>query len=70
MPSDNVLRSLLERPFGPYLDETVLSDKCRFVPSKPLLLENFMLAHNDEPTGYASLDSSTGMSLYTLALIT
>ena len=54
MPLDKLLLGLLEQPFGPYLDETILSHKCRFVPTKRLLLENFMLAYNDEPTGYAS----------------
>jgi hypothetical protein len=52
MKFERVLHDLLEQPFGPYLEETVLSDKCRFMPSKRLLLDDFQLAHNDEPTGY------------------
>ncbi|KAI0308209.1 hypothetical protein B0F90DRAFT_1813513 [Multifurca ochricompacta] len=52
MPSDPVLHHLLRLPFGPYLDEMVLSDKCKSVPSKLLLLDDFMLACNDQPTGF------------------
>jgi hypothetical protein len=51
MSSDKVLLNLLKEPFGPYLEETVLSDKCKFVPSRRLLLENFQMAYNNEPTG-------------------
>jgi len=51
MPFDKSLRNLLEQPFGPYLEETVLSDKCKFTASKPLLLVDFQLAYNNEPTG-------------------
>jgi hypothetical protein len=52
--SDKFLCDLLRQPFGPYLEETVLSDKCKFVPTKRLLLNDFQLAYNDEPTGYVS----------------
>jgi len=51
MISEKLLRNLLEQPFGPYLEETILSDKCKFVQSRPLLLEDFQLAYNNEPTG-------------------
>ncbi|KAI0296196.1 hypothetical protein BC826DRAFT_246526 [Russula brevipes] len=50
--SDKFLCDLLRQPFGPYLEETILSDKCKFVPSKRLLLNDFQLAYNDEPTGF------------------
>lgn len=53
--SEKVLHNLLEQPFGPYLEETILSDKCKFVPTKRLLLEDFQLAYNNEPTGYVLL---------------
>jgi hypothetical protein len=49
--SMKILRDLLEQPFGPYLEETILSEKCKSVPSRRLLLEDFQLAYNDEPTG-------------------
>ena len=49
---ETALRNMLEQPFGPYLEETVLSDKCKFTPSKRLLLGDFQLAYNNEPTGY------------------
>jgi hypothetical protein len=51
MPFDKPLHNLLEQPFGPYLEETILSDKCKFMASKRLLLGDFQLAYNDEPTG-------------------
>jgi hypothetical protein len=51
MSFDKLLHNLLENPFGPYLEETVLSDKCKFMASKRLLLEDFQLAQNDEPMG-------------------
>ncbi len=51
MPFDKPLYNLLEQPFGPYLEEAVLSDKCRFMASKRLFLEDFQLAYNDEPMG-------------------
>jgi hypothetical protein len=51
MPSERFIHNLLEQPFGPYLEETVLSDKCKFVPSRHLLLDEFQLAYNNEPTG-------------------
>jgi hypothetical protein len=51
MISEKLLGNLLEQPFGPYLEETILSDKCKFVQSRPLLLEDFQLAYNNEPTG-------------------
>ncbi|KAI0003682.1 hypothetical protein BJV74DRAFT_479086 [Russula compacta] len=50
--SEKFLHNLLEQPFGPYLEETILSDKCKFVPTKRLLLEDFQLAYNNEPTGF------------------
>jgi hypothetical protein len=51
MPFDKPLHHLLENPFGPYLEDTVLSHRCKFMASKRLLLEDFKLAHNDEPMG-------------------
>jgi hypothetical protein len=51
MPFDKPLHILLEQPFGPYLEETILSDKCKFMASKRLLLGDFQLAYNDAPTG-------------------
>jgi hypothetical protein len=51
MPFDKPLHNLLEQPFGPYLEETILSDKCKFMASKRLLLGDFQLAYNDAPTG-------------------
>jgi hypothetical protein len=51
MSSEKALHDLLEEPFGPYLEEMLLSDKCKFVSSRPLLLEKFHMAHNNEPTG-------------------
>ena len=51
MPFDKPLYNLLEQPFGPYLEEAILSDKCRFMASKRLLLKDFQLAYNDEPMG-------------------
>jgi hypothetical protein len=51
MSSEKVLYDLLKEPFGPYLEETVLSDKCKFVCSKRLLLQNFQMAYNNNPTG-------------------
>jgi hypothetical protein len=54
MPSQTVLCDLLKQPFGPYLAETVLSDRCRFTASKRLLLRGFRLVYNGEPTGYVS----------------
>jgi hypothetical protein len=51
MISEKLLGNLLEQPFGPYLEETILSDKCKFVQSRPLLLEDFQMAYNNEPTG-------------------
>lgn len=54
--SERFLHSLLEQPFGPYLEETVLSEKCKFMSSRRLLLEDFQLTHDNEPTGYVSPD--------------
>jgi hypothetical protein len=51
MPFDKPLFNLIEQPFGPYLEERVLSNRCRFMASKRLLLRDFQLAHNDEPMG-------------------
>jgi len=51
MRPEKFLRDLLAQPFGPYLEETILSDKCKFVQTRRLLLEDFQLAHNNEPTG-------------------
>jgi len=51
MSFNKPLHNLLEQPFGPYLEHTILSDKCKFVVSKRLLLEDFQLAYNNEPTG-------------------
>ena len=51
MPFDKNLHNLLEQPFGPYLEETILTDKCKFMASKRLLLEDFQLAYNNKPTG-------------------
>jgi hypothetical protein len=51
MPSERFLHDLLEQPFGPYLEETILSQKCKSTPSRRLLLEDFQLAYNNEPTG-------------------
>ena len=51
VPFDKALHDLLEQPFGPYLEETILSEKCRFTASKRLQLSDFQLAYNDEPTG-------------------
>jgi hypothetical protein len=56
MPSERFLLSLLEQPFGPYLEETILSEKCKFLPSRRLLLEDFQLANNNEPTGHVLPD--------------
>ena len=56
---DKVLQDLLKQPFGPYLDETVLSKQCQHTSSKRLLLENLMLSYNDKPTGCASPHSLT-----------
>lgn len=52
MSFDRPLHNLLEQPFGPYLEETILSDKCKFMASKRLLLGDFQLAYNDQPTGF------------------
>ncbi|KAI0275072.1 hypothetical protein BC834DRAFT_965512 [Gloeopeniophorella convolvens] len=49
---DQVIHDLLEQPFGPYLDEKVLSDKCKFTHTKPIVLEDLMLSYNDQPTGF------------------
>ena len=51
MPFDKALLDLLEQPFGPYLEETILSEKCRYLASKRLQLREFQLAYNNEPTG-------------------
>jgi hypothetical protein len=51
MPFDKALHDLLGQPFGPYLEETILSEKCRFIASKRLQLRDFQLAYNNEPTG-------------------
>ena len=51
MPLDKPLHNLLEQPFGPYLEETILSGKCKYMASKRLLLRDFQLAYNDEPMG-------------------
>lgn len=51
MPFDKPLHDLLEKPFGPYLEELVLTDRCKFMASKRLFLDAFQLAYNDEPTG-------------------
>jgi hypothetical protein len=48
---EKALNDLFEQPFGPYLEETILSDKCKFMASKRLLLRDFQLSYNDEPTG-------------------
>ncbi len=50
---DQIIRDLLERPFGPYLDETILSDKCQHTSSKRLVLEHLMLSYRGKPTGYS-----------------
>ncbi|KAI9512594.1 hypothetical protein F5148DRAFT_1162695 [Russula earlei] len=52
MYSEKLLRKLLACPFGPYLEETVLSDRCKFTPTRPLSLEDFQMAYNDEPMGF------------------
>lgn len=49
---DKVLQDLLEQPFGPYLDETILSHKCKHTSSKRLLLEDLMLSYSGMPTGF------------------
>lgn len=51
MPFDKHLHNLLEQPFGPYLEEAILSDRCKYFASKNLLLEDFQLAYNNKPTG-------------------
>jgi hypothetical protein len=51
MPFEKALHDLLEQPFGPYLEETILGDKCRYMGSKRLQLRDFQLAYNNEPTG-------------------
>jgi hypothetical protein len=51
MPFEKTLHDLFEQPFGPYLEETILSDKCKSTGSKRLLLRDFQLSYNDEPTG-------------------
>jgi len=56
MTSERFLLSLFKQPFGPYLEETILSEKCKFMPSRRLLLEDFQLANNNKPTGYVSPD--------------
>ncbi|KAF8274089.1 hypothetical protein EI94DRAFT_985381 [Lactarius quietus] len=48
---DQVLQELLKHPFGPYLDETILSRQCKHTSTKRLLLENLMLSYKGKPTG-------------------
>jgi hypothetical protein len=54
MKFEKALHDLLEQPFGPYLEETILSDKCRFMASKRLLLDDFQLSYDNKPTGYCT----------------
>ena len=70
MSAENVLRDLLQEPFGPYVDEIILSPHCRHTGSKPLLLENLMLSYQGKPTGCASLNSLTCVISHTVALTT
>ncbi|KAI0068199.1 hypothetical protein BV25DRAFT_530230 [Artomyces pyxidatus] len=46
------LRSLLEKPFGPYLDEMILSPKCRSTEKSVLCLEALWLECGGQCVGY------------------
>jgi len=52
LPSRKVIEELLRDPFGPYLDEDVLSAQCQSVPGRMLVLNSFELAHNNQIIGY------------------
>lgn len=50
----NKQRELINAPFGPYLDEDVLSEYCKSTPTNVLALEDVMFQYNGRPAGYIS----------------
>lgn len=52
LPGLKVVEELLRDPFGPYLDQEVLSAECQTKAGRTLVLKFFQLAHNAKIIGY------------------
>ncbi|KAI0094885.1 hypothetical protein BDY19DRAFT_988675 [Irpex rosettiformis] len=55
---------LVSKPFGPFLDSTILSPACKTTPQKPVELRNVLLEHDGEPTGLTLCEETQPESYY------